>query len=178
MHESSYREMERFSLTLDCKPLRIADVGSRDVTGGNYRGLFEHPGWTYVGLDVEGGVNVDTIVPLHGVWENVPAESFDVVISGQTLEHTTNPWALMREIARIAKPGARLCIIAPFGWEHHRYPVDCWRIFPDGMAVLFADAGLTLDRVYMVGNPPLENLKGDTVGIGRKPVIVGDAPKT
>jgi hypothetical protein len=34
------------------------------------------------------------------------------------------------------------CIIAPSSGPEHRYPVDCWRIYPDGFVALAALAEL------------------------------------
>ena len=42
----------------------------------------------------------------------------------------------MEEIARVLKPGGKVCIIAPNGFEEHRYPVDCYRFFSDGMIAM------------------------------------------
>jgi hypothetical protein len=42
----------------------------------------------------------------------------------------------MSEIARVLKKDGLLCIIAPNGFKEHRYPVDCYRFFSDGMVAL------------------------------------------
>src|SRR5690606_29497337 len=33
-------------------------------------------------------------------------------------------------------------IINPISWHYHEAPVDCWRIYPEGMRALCDDAGL------------------------------------
>lgn len=161
MHASSLEEMAKFVGTLPHTPLRIADVGSYNVNG-SYAAFFGHPAWTYVGLDRRAGPNVHIVLPDEAAWPNVPPDSFDVVVSGQTLEHTLRPWLFMGALVRILKPGGRLCVIAPHTWVHHPSPLDCWRIYPDGMRAIMEDAGLMIEQCYM--NPPV-----DTVGIGRKP---------
>jgi SAM-dependent methyltransferase len=162
MHESSVIEMGRFAAQLPPVPLKIADVGSCEVTGGTYRHLFNRPGWKYEGLDLAAGGNVDIVLKEEFNWSNVPDESYDVVISGQTLEHVRLPWMFMAEIKRITKIGGKICIIAPYSWEYHAHPIDCWRIFPDGMKALFEYCGLTVMSVWM--NPP----NRDTIGVARR----------
>ncbi|MFA7044577.1 MAG: hypothetical protein WC186_09550, partial [Bacteroidales bacterium] len=34
------------------------------------------------------------------------------------------------------KKGGLVCIITPFSVPEHRYPIDCWRILPDGYRYL------------------------------------------
>lgn len=69
---------------------------------------------------------------------NYPIESnsYDVIISGQVIEHVKRIWDWMNELKRLVKPGGIIIIINPISWPYHAYPVDCWRIFPDGMKAL------------------------------------------
>ena len=75
--------------------------------------------------------------------------SYDIVISGQVIEHVRKPWIWIKEIARVAKTGGLVIIINPVSWTYHvakdLVPDDCWRIYPDGMRVLYAEAGLTVE---------------------------------
>ena len=123
------------------QPLVILDLGSQDFNG-SYRSLFENPPWRYVGLDMAPGKNVDVVLrdPYH--WREIEAENADVIVSGQTFEHTEFFWLSMREIARALKVGGLLCLIAPSAGDEHRYPVDCWRVYPDGLRALARYAGL------------------------------------
>jgi hypothetical protein len=38
--------------------------------------------------------------------------------------------------------------INPVSWVYHEAPVDCWRIFPEGMKVLYEDASLSVEFSY------------------------------
>lgn len=164
--------MGKFAERLPKRPLRIADVGSCDVSG-TYKPLFDRPGWVYSGLDAAPGKNVDIVLAGEDVWSNVPDGSFDVVVSGQTLEHVRHPWLFARELARITAGGGLLCVIAPFGWVYHAYPIDCWRILADGMDALLKYVGLTVVKAYML---PLHSaLQGDTVGIAVKGPMTEEA---
>ena len=89
------------------EPLVILDLGSQDFNG-SYRSLFENPPWQYVGVDMAPGKNVDIVLrdPYH--WREVKGESADVIVSGQTFEHTEFFWLSMREMARALESGRAL----------------------------------------------------------------------
>ncbi len=168
MHKSSYKEMGKFIATLPDSQLRIADVGSFDVNG-SYKPLITNKKWTYVGLDIEAGPNVDVVLSNGDNWSNVRDNSFDVVVSGQALEHTKHPWLFMAEIARILKPGGRTCVIAPHTWGFHRYPLDCWRILPDGMKALMEFCGLEVEDIRSNMEQLDRKRRGETIGVARLP---------
>ena len=151
MHPSSYKNMEVFAEKylegLRDRNLKIIDIGSRDVNG-TYKPIFQNPNWTYTGADIVNGQNVDLVVKSMYNWWNIKSCLYDVVISGQTFEHIEYFWFTIMEIARILKAGGLCCIVAPSGGEEHRYPVDCWRFYPDGFKSLANYAGLQLIDVY------------------------------
>jgi SAM-dependent methyltransferase len=160
MHPSSVNLMKEFVVRYlpNAMGVNVLDIGSYNVNG-SYKHLFLH--CKYTGLDITAGPNVDIVAPspYHYPIEN---DTYDVVISGQAIEHVQDMHAWIREIARVTKSGGLVCIIGPQLWEEHRYPVDCWRILPDGMKFLLGEiAGLDCVESYMVGR--------DTIGIARKP---------
>ena len=69
-------------------------------------------------------------------WTAIRSYSVDVLISGQAFEHIEFFWVTILEIERVLKPGGLCCIIAPSGGVEHRFPVDCWRFYPDGFDAL------------------------------------------
>jgi SAM-dependent methyltransferase len=138
VHHSSLVKMtgfrDRYLSKRAKEPLRILDVGSQDVNG-SYRQIFSDPPWAYTGLDMAAGNNVDIVLRTPYVWHEVVSESADVVISGQAFEHIQYFWITMLEIARALKVGGICCILAPSSGPEHRYPVDCWRFYPDASSV-------------------------------------------
>ena len=167
MHESSMERMREFvNEYLDSnKHLRILDVGSYDVNG-SYKHLFANKNWQYFGLDIEAGPNVDIVAKELYYWGL--KHQFDVIISGQCLEHVADTKRWILEIRKNLKPGGIVCIIAPWNWEEHRHPVDCWRILPDGMRFLLEDV---CDFEII----KISKKENDCVGIARKrksPLIV------
>lgn len=134
MHASSYRLMTEELKKITLAQANVLDVGSLDVNG-TYKPLLTRTGWKYTGLDIKPGKNVDIVAPPFKY--PFPTNHFDLVISGSTMEHVTAIWLWVPELVRVLKPGGFLIIIVPWSGLIHRYPLDCWRIFPDGMQYLF-----------------------------------------
>ncbi len=145
MHQSSMDKMKLFRDEYlsgeENKQLNFFDLGSMDVNG-TYRSLFNSPKWNYVGLDMEPGPGVDLVLKKPYRWDSIKSASVDVVISGQAFEHIEYIWITMVEISRVLKPNGLCCLIAPSSGVEHKYPVDCWRIYPDGFSALAAFAQL------------------------------------
>jgi SAM-dependent methyltransferase len=142
MHRSSYEKMAAFRDAYvgayRAMPLVILDVGSAsmDADASGYRPLFAQPPWRYLGLDMQAGTNVDLVPADPYRWDMLADASIDVVVSGQAFEHIEWPWLTIREIARVLRGGGLAAITAPSSGHVHRYPLDCWRYYPDGMPAL------------------------------------------
>jgi SAM-dependent methyltransferase len=136
MHNSSLLRMqwfvENFANTIEKDNLSVLDVGSYDVNG-SYKQFFEKPRYAYTGLDMESGPNVDIVLETPYNWQSINDDTFDIVISGQAFEHIEFFWITLDEMTRVLKKDGLLCIIVPNGFGEHRYPVDCYRFFTDGM---------------------------------------------
>jgi SAM-dependent methyltransferase len=61
---------------------------------------------------------------------------YDIVVSGQVMEHVQELWNWLLEIKRVLKPGGIIITISPVSWPYHEAPLDCWRIFPSGIEAL------------------------------------------
>ncbi len=176
MHQSSYDKMldfkNRYLNDQIHKSLKVLDLGSQDVNG-TYKGIFDEPTWSYQGVDMEPGKNVDIVLKTPYSWKEIESDSIDVLISGQAFEHIEYFWITMLEIARILKPGGFCCIIAPSAGEEHRFPVDCWRFYRDGFKALAKFALLQEVEIYKQEESDVKytdssNLWKDTVLICKK----------
>jgi SAM-dependent methyltransferase len=98
-----------------------------------------------------------------------------VVISGQALEHIEFFWLTMLEISRILKPGGLCCLIAPSAGPEHRFPVDCWRFYRDGMAALGKWAGFEI-LASETGDAVAENTFSDDSELWRDSMLVARQP--
>ena len=178
MHKSSLLNMKYFTKKYmkSKKCYKILDIGSQEVDGninGSYRHIFKNPNWKYYGADIVKGKNVDIVLEKPYQWKNIKSQSFDVVVCGQMLEHDEFFWLTMLEIKRIMKRGGICCIIAPSGGPEHRYPVDCYRYYPDGLRAAAKYAGLETLEAYAQWNeelyPDMDANWRDCVLIGRRP---------
>lgn len=142
MHDSAFRKAQLFRQAMlgpfESAELTILDVGSAVVAGGHRsnREAFVNPAWRYVGMDIEAGPNVDLVVAEPYDWREVADASVDLVTCSQVFEHTEFFWITILEIGRILKPGGLAFIVAPGSGPLHRYPVDCWRFYDDGLPAL------------------------------------------
>jgi len=146
------------------EPLFIGDVGSLNING-SYAGFYrrrKRPHWKYFGIDLQEGKNVDIVVPHRYEYSNIENGFFDIVISGQTLEHVEYPFKWMWELNRILKMAGLICIIAPWKWKEHETEgyKDFWRIMPSGIKLLLEESNFLVLDVWQG--------ETDTVGIGRK----------
>ena len=80
---------------LESQKLRVLDVGSLDVNG-SYRNLFDADFWIYEGLDMEHGENVDFVPADPYNWKELRSNTYDLIISGQALEHIEFPWKILK----------------------------------------------------------------------------------
>jgi SAM-dependent methyltransferase len=174
VHESSYEKMRAFCTAYVKAGSSVLDVGSGgEVDILSYRPLFDD--CEYVGLDIEPGHNVDLVPADPFAWPEIETDSFDVVISGQTFEHNPYFWITAAEIARVLRPGGLVAVIAPSKGMVHRYPLDCWRFYPDSWSAICRYVGLELLEGFT--EPSSWRLAipgiywGDAMMVGRKPLL-------
>lgn len=133
MHTNCYKLFQKFiSEHLTEDTYDIADVGSYDVNG-SLKPLLDK--WDYTGIDIEAGPNVDIVVEPY----NFGDKEYDVVVSANCMEHVEDLHKWAQAVIKIMKPGGLLIITTPFWIEEHKYPIDCWRILPDGIRFLFKE---------------------------------------
>jgi SAM-dependent methyltransferase len=179
MHPSSLLKFEAFLdeyLPTGTEKKSVLDVGSASYIGHpSYRQPAERRGLTYVGLDMQPGVNVDVVSANPVVYSEVPTESHDFIVSGQTFEHNPFFWVSFCEMARILKQGGRMIVIAPSAGNVHRYPFDCWRFYPDSWMALCAVAGVELEETMFEPDEHRGKVTGvdwrDSAVVARKPVL-------
>ncbi len=68
--------------------------------------------------------------------------SYDIVLSGQVIEHVRKVWIWIKELSRVCKKGGLIITINPVSYPFHKSPYDCWRIYPEGMKALYEEVDL------------------------------------
>lgn len=130
-----------------------------DVGAGNakYRDLIKKYSATYTSVDdmssdVQYGSREYTPDVVSSVF-HMPFQDgqFDTVICTQVFEHVDDPFALMKEIARILKSGGHAIIASPWVAPYHPEPKDFWRFSVDGYEALCNRSGLEMVTVEKQG---------------------------
>ena len=147
----------------------VVEIGSQDVNGSLRQVAPE--GARYIGLDFIEGAGVDVIIedpykiPLPDAWA-------DIVVSSSCFEHSEFFWLTFVEIIRILKPGGFVYVNVPSNGMYHRYPVDCWRFYPDSGEALAGWArrvGFQVNLIEsFVGARSEENIWNDFVAVFQK----------
>ena len=117
---------------------RVLDIGAQDVNG-SLRAVCP-ASLTYTGVDFVPGKGVDVVLddPYRLPFAD---NSVDAVVSSSCFEHAELFWVLFLEILRVLKAPGLFYLNAPSNGAFHRYPVDCWRFYPDSGAALVKWAG-------------------------------------
>lgn len=138
--------------------VRVLDIGGSDVNG-SYREIFAHPRFAYTATDIDAGPGVQLVLqdPYRLPLED---QSIDIVISGQMLEHCEFFWLTFQEMVRVLRPGGFIFLIAPSSGPEHRYPVDCYRFYPDAYRALARYAHCQLVELWCDERGPWKDLVG------------------
>ncbi len=120
---------------LDGSLVKVLEIGSLGVNGG-LRDLAPKE-FSYTGVDFVEGPGVDQVLsdPYKLPFDD---DSFDVVISSSCFEHSEMFWIVFLEIMRVLKLKGLSYLNAPSNGAFHRYPVDCWRFYPESGQALVA----------------------------------------
>ncbi len=138
MHLEAFKQAYLFKIKYLCPPneavpLKILDVGSYDVNG-SMKPVFKEEPWTYHGLDLEKGPNVDIVSPMDKFPLN--SETYHVVVSSSCFEHSRIFWITFNEMVRVLRKGGLMYINTPSDGPYHGYPSDCWRFYKDAYQAL------------------------------------------
>lgn len=169
MHDSAYRIGELVMRTYcDLPNAKILEIGSLNVNGCLRDAAA--PTTQYIGLDLEEGPSVDHVIT-PGSDFPVDDDSFDLVMASSVFEHDSRFWDTFVRMCRAARPGGHIYVNAPSNGTVHRYPMDCWRFYPDAGLALAEHArsqGLEVDLVEsFIGNRH-SDVWNDFVAVFRK----------
>lgn len=105
----------------------------------------------YVGLDLASNAYQKPDLEWDG--RRIPIESceIDCAMATELFEHCPDPELVMREVARVLKPGGVLFLTVPFLWPLHCVPHDEYRYTPFSLARHLQGAGFTQIQLRPLG---------------------------
>ena len=106
----------------------VVDIGAQNVNGSIKDVCPKH--YKYIGVDFVDGDGVDIVLddPYHLPFES---DTIDAIVCSSCFEHSEMFWLVFNEMLRVLKPTGLLYLNAPSNGYIHRWPVDCWRFYPD-----------------------------------------------
>lgn len=138
------REIARSALALPAGPL--LDVGCGTMP---YRELFaQNAPYECLEIDQPRNLGKPHVTHLYdGHSFGLPPESYSVVFTSQTLEHSFSPEEMMKEAFEALRPGGRLLLAMPFFWPEHEQPYDSQRFTSFGLVARLETAGFAVRTV-------------------------------
>lgn len=149
MHLNSELLFKKYVIPKLTPNLKILEIGPAGYPSA-YRKLFtddvewhtiDFSNTTYIS---EGVANLTYVLdsPYDFPIEN---DSYDIIISGQVIEHVGMIWKWLNELKRIIRTNGLIITINPTSWPYHEAPIDCWRIFPEGIKALSEEVDLHIE---------------------------------
>tara|TARA_B100001287_G_scaffold276429_1_gene287221 strand:+ start:2245 stop:2967 length:723 start_codon:yes stop_codon:yes gene_type:complete len=119
--------------------VRVLEVGSRVVTGANFREKFDKA--DYIGFDFYAGENVDIVGDAHKLSTYFSSdEKFDLIFSHAVFEHLHMPWVAAEEINKILRIDGCVFIETHFSFSSHERPWHFFQFSEIALRALFSDA--------------------------------------
>jgi SAM-dependent methyltransferase len=130
---------------------RVLDVGCGTMP---FKGHLERlPAVTgYDSLDVEARTPGVTFIASIDRMAPVPDATYDTVLCSEVLEHVPDPFAGLREIRRVLKPGGVLLLSVPFLARLHEEPHDYFRYTEHGLRQTLARLAYEVDDLAATGS--------------------------
>ena len=149
---------------------RILEVGSRQVNNADGRNLRDvlKAEKEYIGIDLSAGDGVDIVMDGHDIKKKFKANSFDLTVTTETLEHDNQFWVTIENMRWATKPGGWMLVTVPGGrCPFHEWPGDYWRFMEDGVKSFFNG----WEKICIKGWPaPNMDILNAVMGYGRKPI--------
>ncbi|MCC6021416.1 MAG: methyltransferase domain-containing protein [Thermoproteaceae archaeon] len=177
--------LDFFMRHVDCREFagkRVLEVGSKFVNG-SVRPLIERfcRPRLYVVVDIEPGRYVNAVLPAERLVDCFGPESFDVVISTETLEHVLDWRAAVNNMKAVLRPGGLIYITTRSrGFPYHAHPRDYWCFEPEDIVRIFGDFEiLALERdweapgVFLKARKPRDWRPADLSGVALYSVVLG-----
>jgi Methyltransferase domain len=118
---------------------RVLELGTKQSIPGRstIRREWVPNAQSFLGTDIESGVDVDIVADVHRLADVVGDEAFDVIISCSTFEHLKYPSLAAHSVMRSLSVGGCLFVQTHQTFELHGYPDDYFRFSREALESLF-----------------------------------------
>jgi SAM-dependent methyltransferase len=146
MHTNSKLLFAKYARPCFDPAMRVLEIGPNGFPS-TYRKMVPYEGMQWETLDIDDSPYLTyRKSPLYSF--PIADDAYDIVLSGQVIEHVAKIWRWMPELARVTKPNGLVITVNPSSWPYHEAPIDCWRMYPEGMKALCEDAGLSVEMSF------------------------------
>lgn len=184
MHENSKLLFARYARHHFRAGMAVLEIGP-DASPSTYEAMVGDTAVSWSTAEIAASLDLDsdrrrftggaaqTVTHVMPTEYEIPVDdgTFDIVLAGQVIEHVRRIWRWLPELARVCQPGGLVIILSPVSWPLHEAPVDCWRIYPEGMQTLCDEAGLDVEtclwETLEVG-PDVRTCPGESFKAGRR----------
>lgn len=148
MHLNGIELFRKYAKPYFKKNVRVLEIAPFGGFPSYYQSIVGDDSIEWWGLDISGNFignhkGKERFILSNKEYE-YPVEDnfFDIVLSDQVIAHVKLFWVWMAELKRIVKPNGFIITIGALSYPACPSPVDCWRIYPDGMIALNEYLGL------------------------------------
>lgn len=106
---------------------------------------------SYVGCDIVQSSNNSVDVICEATNIPLPGDSFDTVLSTQTIEHVEDHQQLVNEAYRLIDDGGYFILSGPMYWPLHEEPYDFFRFTKHGFTYILNKAGFQVVEIKSNG---------------------------
>lgn len=116
---------------------KVLEIGSRVVTGANFRSLFDKA--EYTGFDIHPGENVDVVGDAHKL-SSYFTTKFDLIFSSAVFEHFAMPWLVSLEMIKLLNLGGYIFAETHYSYSSHERPWHFFQFSELALKILFPPA--------------------------------------
>jgi len=176
MHLNSKLLFEKHALPHFHDGMKVLEIGP-DAFPSSYRRMVDNPAIEWDTIDMYESKDL-TFRNVDEYTFPIQSGQYDLVLSAQVIEHVKKIWDWLPEVARVCRPGGTIVTINPVSFRYHEAPVDCWRIYPEGMRALYDTAGIDMVSSVSESLEPLSTRARNTWRLLRKLIFRGKIPST
>lgn len=142
MHLNSKLLIQKYGLPYFKDDLKILEIGPDDIPSGIQQLVPYNVTWHTLNIfDDKRLTYPNSSEYAFPIDDN----TYDIVISANVIEHVKKIWKWIPELSRVTKKNGIVITVNPVSWLYHEDPVDCWRIYPEGMKTLYEEGGLKVE---------------------------------